>query len=69
MGAVVDGSLISSSAQSDGFILPDELKEFPVQVGSTVQQTRFIYGASATKWKYQAFQLLNLPAWGCPIPS
>jgi GMP synthase (glutamine-hydrolysing) len=61
---VVDGSLISSSAQSDGFILPDELTEFPVQVRLASQKTRLIHGASATKWKYQAFQLLNLPVWG-----
>jgi len=64
MNDVMDGSLISSSAQSDGFILPDELKGFPVQVGLTVQETRFVHGASATEWKYQAFQLLNLPVWG-----
>jgi GMP synthase-like glutamine amidotransferase len=61
---VVDGSLISSSAQSDGFILPDELKEFSVQVGSGLQKTRFVHAASATKWKHQAFQLSGLPVWG-----
>jgi GMP synthase-like glutamine amidotransferase len=61
---VVNGSLISSSAQSDGFILPDDQTEFTVQVGSTMQKTVFIHEASATKWKYQAFQLLNLPVCG-----
>ena len=33
-------------------------------MGSTLQDTQFIPGASATKWKHQAFQLLGLPVWG-----
>jgi hypothetical protein len=60
----MDGLLISSTAQSDGFILPNEVMKFSVQVGSAVQETRFIHEASAIKWKYQAFQLAGLPVWG-----
>ena len=61
---VMNRSLISVSAQSDAFILPDKLKQFPVQVASTIQETRFIHAASTTGWKYQAFELHSLPVWG-----
>ncbi|CAF1101858.1 unnamed protein product [Adineta steineri] len=61
---MLDEPLISSIAQSDGFILPDEHKKFSVQVGSLMKETCFIHQASATKWNYQGFQLLGLPVWG-----
>eukprot|EP00762_Andalucia_godoyi_P007090 ANDGO_01838.mRNA.1 FAD:protein FMN transferase len=60
----IGASLISTSAQSDGFIVPDENISYELQVGSSKQETRFIHTASAEKWKYQGFQLLGLPVWG-----
>lgn len=62
--SVIHGSLISTTAQFDAFILPDESMKFSVQVGSAMREIQFIHWASATKWKYQAFQLEGLPVWG-----